>query len=288
LEDRGYTQEQASTLAPISGTVQTIGAMVGARLLLDVPVAQGVWQAAGDSLLKRIGVMAAVEAVGNSAIMGGQAMADPAIRAVGHAMDSAMPSVDWSQELSRFKGAAPETLAQLAMMVAIGTGVGTLSHPAYAAPTVHDPVMLAAIGVKPDDIAAMQKMDPDAATAFLHKNWAMLGEPDPAAIQQLNATHSTMAQSAGLAEINEQLTQMGDAARVRMRARITPTDRGTLNVTSADGRPLGEFGSPELAGEALQKDKAHQENGQTEAKFAMSTETSRIAKMQQLHDEGRD
>ena len=251
--DLGYTPAQAADLAPVSGAVQSILAGMQSKLLLDLPGGKSVVGWAGDSALKRLAALTGVELAGNATIAGGFMLQDPAIRAIGHALDSSMPGVNWLTkpdgtpgELTRLAkaGASPESLAQLGVMVAIGTGFGSLAHAEYAKATVHDPVMLGAIGVKQADIDAMQKMTPDQAASYLHQNWAMLGEPDKAAVKELNARTETAKTDAGISS---------DQTQPKARVRITPNGDGTHTyaVTSADGRSLGEHSSPEMAGKAL-------------------------------------
>ncbi len=145
-------------------------------------------------------------------------------------------------EWDRLKDATPETLVSLVPMVLLGTGLGVLSHPAYADTTVHDPVALKAIGIKAADIETMQALPPQAAVEHLvAEAMPNRGNPDPVAIAELNTRHSDAVET------------VNAAGKPRVSIRRGEDGTMTYAVTAADGKVLGDFNSPETAGIALRE-----------------------------------
>ena len=268
FEDAGVPRDKAAALGVLAGVPLTAAQMASSWLVMGKTgaaafegwAAKNIAEKTGTELVggyaKNLLARGAVDLGFLSALNYGQAMTEPAIQAMAHALDEQIPGADLIAESKRWVGAYPESLPALAIMAAMGSGAGEAKNVVFAEHYAKNPPLLRASGFDEPAIKRLGEVGPEEVTQALREEWAKrdaawnAGQPERLA-EFMRAERERAGQPPEEKPISEEEAAPQEDGT---KAKLQPD--GSFAIVDPAGGPVDQAGSPEMAARAIAGDEA--------------------------------
>jgi hypothetical protein len=231
LEAQGVPTDKARVASFAQGSLDTAFNFITSNMVFGGPLNRMAGEAAGSGLElgMKIAKIAAIEGATLSAATVAQQISPHIVQELASAIDSDFPQADFGKAMADFKHSLPETIATVAPLMLIGTGIGAFREANKFADYTADLTNLKAVGFTEDQAVKISSVND------LPKRMETIREMFP----QRQPGNETQKEAIATLDAGVQ-----DQQNANRGVTATPMDNGGYVVTDANGALIDYTSTP--------------------------------------------